>query len=91
MTILKAFGDQAKEIAHSADRFVNCVEIAKTYVDDTINGPGQADYDLKQAASDLRRAAEALEALEQKIGTMRAAARGESPSTYRIPVYVYGH
>ena len=91
MTILKAFGDRAKEIAHSADRFVNCVEIANVYVDDTPNGPGQADYDIKQAVSDLRRAADALEALDRKIGTMRAAAQGDSLSTYRIPVYAIGH
>ena len=91
MTILKAFGDRAKEIAHSADRFVNCAEIAKVYVEDTINGPGQADYDLKQAVKDLRRAADALEGLDQQITAMRVAAQTESMSTYRIPVYAVGY
>ena len=91
MTIPKAFGDRAKEIAHSADRFVNCAEIAKVYVEDTINGPGQADYDLKQAVKDLRRAADALEALDQQITAMRGSAQAESLNTYRIPVLAYGH
>lgn len=86
MTIYKAFGPRAKAIAHEAEEYARCTEIAAEYARDTLNGPGQADYDLERAAKDLRKAAGRI---EEMLSGVRAART--KPQAKRIDVLTCGH
>ncbi len=91
MTILKAFGQRAKEILHMAQSFASCAQTANVYVHDTIGSEGQADHDLLLTAAYLEEAARDLRQLHCKIHAMRQEAEAAQPQAKRIPVLTYGH
>jgi len=87
MTILKAFGQRTKEILDMTRALATCADLANTYVNDTVNGCSQADFDLLLAARYAEDAARDLRQLHAKIQAMR----GESEAPAQIPVYTVGH
>ncbi|MFC4172671.1 hypothetical protein ACFOYU_11460 [Microvirga sp. GCM10011540] len=72
MTILKTFGQRAKEIRDQAQAFATAAHCAAIYVDDTASGASTADYDLLQAAKFLEDSARDLRQLHARIEQTRA-------------------
>lgn len=85
--IIKTFGMRAKAIKASARSIAKDARSVEVYVEDTANGPGEADYDLLHAARDLEEAARELRLLHARIETTR----GDKLTPSRIPVHTFGH
>jgi hypothetical protein len=72
MSIFETFGHRAAALKRSVRAFARDARCTEIYVSDTVNGPGDADYDLLHAAEDLEAAARELRQLHARVEQNRA-------------------
>lgn len=75
----RTFGSAARALLREAEKLATDAHMANVYASDTINGEGQADFDLLQAAKCLELAARDCRLLHAKVKAMRTDLTTPSP------------